>query len=182
MSRSDVADSKLLSLVLRHRPELAGVTLDAAGWVGVDELVAGLERMGRPLTRHRLEDLVARSDKQRFALSGDRIRASQGHSVAVDLDLPPTAPPALLFHGTPEKSVASVLATGLERRQRHHVHLSPDAAAARRVGARRGTPRVLGVDAAQMSRDGWVFRVSANGVWLVDAVPPAYLRLEQGPD
>jgi putative RNA 2'-phosphotransferase len=169
--------SKLLSLVLRHRPDLVGIRLDEAGWVEVDELLAGLAALGKPMTRTQLERIVATSDKQRFALDGDRIRASQGHSVPVDLGLVPVAPPAVLFHGTPERNVEAILREGLRRGTRHHVHLSPDEATAVRVGARRGRPRVLEVDAAAMAADGHVFLRSANGVWLVDAVPPAYLRL-----
>jgi putative RNA 2'-phosphotransferase len=163
--------------VLRHRPELVGIRLDDGGWVPVDELLEGLAAHGRPLTRPQLERLVADSDKQRFALDGDRIRASQGHSVPVELGLAPLSPPALLFHGTPDRNVEAVLREGLRKGTRHHVHLSPDVETATRVGARRGPPRVLAVEAGQMSRDGHPFWRSDNGVWLVDAVPPAYLRL-----
>ena len=169
--------SKLLSLVLRHRPELIGIRLDAGGWVEVDELLAALAAFGKPMSRAQLERVVATSDKQRFALEGGRIRASQGHSVPVDLGLEPVEPPPLLFHGTPERNVAPILREGLRKGSRHHVHLSPDVPTALRVGARRGRPRVLEVDAAAMARDGHVFLRSANGVWLVDVVPPAYLRL-----
>ena len=169
--------SKLLSLVLRHRPELVGLTLDEGGWVGVDELLAGLAGHGRPMTRAQLEQLVATSDKQRFTLREGRIRAAQGHSVPVDLGLVPVEPPDLLFHGTPERNVDAVLREGLRRGARHHVHLSPDVGTATRVGARRGPPRVLAVDAAAMARDGHLFLRSDNGVWLVDAVPPPYLTL-----
>lgn len=163
--------------MLRHRPELIGIHLDEGGWVAVDELLAGLAAHGTPMTRAQLERIVSTSDKQRFALRGGRIRASQGHSVPVDLGLTPVPPPAVLFHGTPERNVEPILRDGLRRGARHHVHLSPDVATATRVGARRGRSRVLAVDAAAMSRDGWVFLRSENGVWLVDAVPPAYLRL-----
>ena len=169
--------SKLLSLVLRHRPELVGVTLDEGGWVDVGELLAALDRFGRPMSRAQLERLVATSDKQRFTLRDGRIRAAQGHSVPVDLGLVPVPPPDVLFHGTPERNVDAVLREGLRRGSRHHVHLSPDVGTATRVGARRGRPRVLEVDAAAMARDGHAFLRSDNGVWLVDAVPPSYLRL-----
>ena len=171
------AGSKLLSLVLRHRPELVGVDLDAGGWVDVDVLLAGLAAHGRPMTRAQLERVVTSDDKQRFLLRDGRIRASQGHSVPVDLGLEPVPPPDVLFHGTPERNVDSVLREGLHRGSRHHVHLSPDVTTATRVGARRGRPRVLEVDALAMARDGAVFLRSENGVWLVDAVPPRYLRL-----
>ena len=163
--------------MLRHRPDLVGIRLDAGGWVDVDELLAALAASGRPMTRAQLERIVATSDKQRFALENGRIRANQGHSVAVDLGLEPVDPPPVLFHGTPERNVEAILREGLRRGSRHHVHLSPDVATATRVGARRGRPRVLEVDAAAMARDGFVFLRSANGVWLVDEVPSAYLTL-----
>jgi putative RNA 2'-phosphotransferase len=153
------------------------VTLDEGGWVDVEELLAGLSVYGRPLTRAQLEQLVSGSDKQRFVLKGNRIRASQGHSVPVDLGLAPVPPPPLLFHGTPERNVEAILREGLRRGDRHHVHLSPDVGTARTVGARRGRPRVLSVDAAGMAAAGHVFLRSDNGVWLVDAVPPAFLTL-----
>ena len=172
-----MASSKLLSLVLRHRPELVGLTLDEGGWVDVDDLLAGLAAYGRPMTRRQLEELVASSDKQRFALQGSRIRASQGHSVPVDLGLALAEPPAVLFHGTPDRFVEPILREGLRRGSRHHVHLSPDVETATRVGARRGRPRVLSVDAAAMALQGHVFLRSDNGVWLVDAVPPEFLTL-----
>ena len=173
--------SKLLALALRHHPERLGVELDHAGWVDVDELLAGLAGHGRPVTRAQLERVVARSDKQRFSLdpATDRIRANQGHSVPVDLGLAPREPPAVLFHGTAERSVEPIFSTGLNRRGRHAVHLSPDVATARRVGSRRGPSVVLAVDAARMHEDGHTFAMSANGVWLVDAVPPEYLSLSR---
>ena len=164
--------SKRLSFVLRHRPDSVGLTLDAAGWVDVDDLLAALG-----WTRARLEDVVARNDKQRFTLdpTGTRIRASQGHSVRVDLGYAPEQPPAELFHGTVERFLPAILAEGLRPGSRHAVHLSPDVPTARRVGARRGRPVVLRVDAAAMAADGAAFARSANGVWLVATVPPRYL-------
>jgi putative RNA 2'-phosphotransferase len=163
--------------VLRHRPELVGVTLDEGGWVDVEELLGALSAHGRPLTRAQLEQLVSGSDKQRFALQGNWIRASQGHSVPVDLGLEPVDPQALLFHGTPERYVDAIRREGLRRGDRHHVHLSADVETATLVGARRGHPRVLSVDAAGMAAAGHVFLRSDNGVWLVDAVPPGFLTL-----
>lgn len=139
----------------------------------MDDLLARLPAYGRVMSRTELEQLVASSDKQRFALVGSRIRAAQGHSVAVDLGLAPTEPPDVLFHGTAERFVDPIL----RRDARHHVHLSPDPQIATRVGARRGQPRVPSVDAAAMARAGHVFLCSANGAWLVDAVPPEFLKL-----
>ena len=170
--------SKYLSKHLRHQPERLGLTLGPGGWVAVDDLLAACAAHGFALSEAELREVVERSDKQRFAFdaTGTMIRANQGHSVDVDLQLEPTTPPERLFHGTGEGSVASILVAGLERRSRHHVHLSPDEETARRVGMRHGRPVVLTVAAGEMARAGHEFFVSANGVWLVDAVPPEYLH------
>jgi putative RNA 2'-phosphotransferase len=174
-----VATSKLLSYVLRHRPDSIGLALDIHGWAVVDDLLAHLGASGHALDRALLERVVAGNDKQRFAFSADRtrIRASQGHSVAVDLALVPAAPPDLLYHGTASRFLKSILATGLRAAGRHHVHLSADAGTARRVGARHGFPAVLRVDAARMRADGIVFYRSDNGVWLTETVLPRYLAM-----
>lgn len=170
--------SKRLSYVLRHRPDSVGVVLDANGWVDVDTLLAALA----PLTRQELDAVVAGNDKSRFAVrhgpdGRDQIRASQGHSLAVDLGLAPEPPPAVLFHGTSASAVPSILATGLVKGARHAVHLSPDVKTARVVGARRRAPvAVLAVDAAAMAAAGHSFSRSANGVWLTDHVPPTFIR------
>jgi putative RNA 2'-phosphotransferase len=172
-----VRASKLLSRILRHDPAAVGITVDRAGWVGVDTLLAALREHGYRLSREDLERLVATSDKQRFSLdpATDRIRANQGHSIAVDLGLPPAVPPDRLYHGTPVRNVESILAHGIHRGSRHDVHLSPDVETARRVGARRGRCAVLVVDARAMHSDGRLFSVSDNGVWLTKQVPPRYL-------
>jgi putative RNA 2'-phosphotransferase len=170
--------SKFLSLVLRHDPAVAGIVLDDGGWVTVDELIAGCASAGRVFTRADLEHVVATNDKKRFAFSDDglRIRASQGHSVQVDLGLADSEPPALLYHGTSAATAPTVLREGLRAMSRQDVHLSADVATATRVGARHGRPVVLEVDAAGLASAGHRFRVSANGVWLTDAVPPSHLR------
>ncbi|QCX77729.1 RNA 2'-phosphotransferase [Streptomyces sp. YIM 121038] len=168
--------SKYLSKHLRHQPERIGITLDDGGWVDIGTLIAAAAAHGFRFTRAELDHVVAASDKQRFAVDGDRIRANQGHSVAVDLQLPPAAPPAYLFHGTVARHLPAIRAEGLRPMTRHAVHLSPDRGTATRVGARRGRPVVLTVDSGAMHRDGHVFRVSANGVWLTAAVPARYLR------
>ncbi|HEX6970060.1 MAG TPA: RNA 2'-phosphotransferase [Micromonosporaceae bacterium] len=169
--------SKRLSKVLRHDPGQVGLVLDPAGWVPVSDLLAALG-----IERAELDAVVAENDKQRFAVERgpdgvERIRANQGHSVPVDLGLRPIRPPERLYHGTSAAALDSIHATGLHRGKRHHVHLSADVTSAIRVGARRrGTVAVITVDSAAMARDGYVFYRSANGVWLTDAVPPAYLR------
>ena len=169
--------SKFLSLVLRHEPARIGITLDDAGWTDVDGLLAACAAHGVAFDRSELAAIVATSDKQRFALSADgtRIRANQGHSVAVDLALSPARPPAVLYHGTVDRFVASIRAQGLIKGERHHVHLAADRATADKVGARRGKPVVLAVRATAMVTAGHTFFVSANGVWLTDHVPPAFL-------
>jgi putative RNA 2'-phosphotransferase len=173
-----VAASKLLSYVLRHRPDSIGLALDAHGWAEVDELLARLAQHGKPVDRDLLERTVAQNDKQRFAFNEDRtrIRASQGHSIPVDLQLREAEPPAVLFHGTASRFLKSILASGLRAGARHHVHLSADVQTATRVGARHGFPAVLAVDAARMRADGLAFSRSDNGVWLSGVVKPTYLR------
>ncbi|WP_369196837.1 RNA 2'-phosphotransferase [Streptomyces djakartensis] len=174
--RRTVKVSKYLSRHLRHQPERIGLTLDEAGWVEIDTLIAAATAHGFRFTRDELDQVVATNDKRRFAVEGSRIRASQGHSVEVDLGLSPVTPPAHLYHGTVARHLEAIRTEGLRPMNRHAVHLSPDRETATRVGARRGRPVVLGVDAAAMHRDGHVFQVSENGVWLTEAVPPGYLR------
>jgi len=177
MDPSLVRASRFLSLVLRHRPEQIGIALDSAGWVSVDELLAAARRSGFPLDRATLERVVAENDKRRFAFSGDgaRIRASQGHSVDVELGLAAQAPPEVLFHGTATRFLESIRREGLRPGSRTHVHLSPDEATARVVGRRHGAPVVLRVAAGDMHRDGLALVRSENGVWLAREVPAPYL-------
>lgn len=176
-SRDLVRKSKFLSLVLRHRPDAAGISLDEAGWTDVAALLEGCARSGRPLSPEELQEVVATNDKKRFELSADglRIRASQGHSVSVDLGYPPAAPPEVLYHGTSKAALPSIRRQGLLRGSRHDVHLHVDRDQALRVGGRHGTPVLLAVRAAAMHAAGHVFRVSTNGVWLVGAVPPEFI-------
>ncbi|MFJ3668003.1 RNA 2'-phosphotransferase [Streptomyces sp. NPDC090106] len=177
--RRTVKVSKYLSKHLRHQPERIGLTPDGAGWVEIDELIAAAAAHNFRFTREELDHVVAANDKKRFAVDGTRIRASQGHTIEVDLGLAPAAPPAYLYHGTVAPNLEAIRAEGLRPMNRHDVHLSPDRETATRVGARRGRPVVLSVDAGAMHRDGHVFHVSANGVWLTQAVPPGYLRFPE---
>ncbi len=178
MTTRDVLISKFLSKYLRHAPERLGLTLAAGGWVPIEDLLAAAARRNFPITRAELDEVVAHNPKQRFAFDETRtlIRANQGHSVPVDLQLTPVESPDVLYHGTGENAVQAILSSGLSRMRRHHVHLSGDTETARTVGARHGVPVVFAVDAAAMRRDGYVFYRSTNGVWLVDHVPPEYLR------
>ncbi|MQY12431.1 RNA 2'-phosphotransferase [Streptomyces sp. RB5] len=172
-----IRTSKRLSHCLRHDPAHYGVALDGAGWVEVDVLLKALAARGIRVSRADLDEVVAGNDKKRFAFSADgrRIRASQGHSITVDLGYEPVEPPAVLYHGTVGSALPQIRRDGLRPMNRHDVHLSADVATARRVGTRRGKPVVLTVDAARLHADGTEFRRSANGVWLVSQVPPEYL-------
>ena len=171
--------SKYLSKHLRHQPERLGLEVAPGGWVEVERLLAACGAHNFPITRAELEDVVARNDKRRFSMddAGHRIRANQGHSIEVDLCLETASPPAVLYHGTGERAVRLIEASGLLKMARHHVHLSHDVETARKVGARHGRPVVFEVDTKGMVEAGHEFYVSANGVWLVESVPPQYLRL-----
>ena len=164
--------SKRLARHLRHDPAALGLTLAPGGWVAVDTLVRALA-----ITREELDEVVEKNNKRRFAFdeTGTRIRASQGHSVAIDLDLPDATPPDVLYHGTVAKYLDAIFREGLRPMNRHAVHLSATLETARTVGARRGKPVILRIDAAAMAAAGHAFQVSANGVWLTASVPPEYL-------
>jgi len=169
--------SKFLSLVLRHKPETIGIQLDESGWVDVDTLLNKLRPRFPFMDRTILERVVAENDKQRFRFdpSGARIRANQGHSLDIELDLAPLEPPATLLHGTVAKFLDAIRREGLIKGSRQHVHLSDNQQTAENVGARRGKPILLRVDAARMHAEGHLFFRSDNGVWLTDHVPPEYL-------
>ena len=170
--------SKFLSLILRHAPEKIGLRLDANGWVAVDELLNAAKAHGTVISRDLLDRIVFGNDKQRFALSPDglRIRANQGHSVPVDLELTPTEPPPVLYHGTATHFLPSIRSQGLQRMRRQHVHLSGTRAQAYRVGARHGRSIVLEIDAKGMGDTGHLFFLSANGVWLTEFVPISFIK------
>ncbi len=170
--------SKFLSLILRHQPDAIGLTLDENGWADVSELLLKINQSGRSLDLETLKTIVAENDKKRFAFSDDgtKIRASQGHSIEVDLGLIPTEPPEILFHGTAKHSIGSIFATGLKPGSRQHVHLSHTLETAIKVGSRHGTPAVLQVQAKKMHEAGHLFYVSANGVWLTDLVPIEFIE------
>ena len=182
-AKPDVRRSKFLALVLRHQPDAIGLALDANGWADVDDLLGKLAAHGQPLTRDQLERIVAGNDKQRFAFddTGTRIRANQGHSVGVDLGLPPVEPPVLLYHGTATRFLDAIRAQGLKPGTRQSVHLSHGPETARKVGARHGVAAVLAVRALEMHAAGHPFAISVNGVWLVAAVPPAYIDFPADP-
>jgi putative RNA 2'-phosphotransferase len=173
--------SKFLSLVLRHNPAKIGLALDSSGWTNIEQLLQRLTVHGHTISLEALRELVAKSDKQRFAISEDglRIRANQGHSIAaVDLKLQPQEPPELLFHGTADRFLSSIRASGLVSQSRNHVHLSDNMETAINVGGRHGKPVVLIVRACAMSAKGCEFYLSENGVWLTDSVPVEFIEFE----
>jgi putative RNA 2'-phosphotransferase len=178
MQGHDVRLSRYLSRLLRHQPQDARLTLEPGGWVDVNTLIANAKTYNRmTITREALDAVVNDNDKQRFAFNetGDKIRANQGHSVEVDLQLAPVTPPDVLYHGTASRSVESILREGIRKAARHHVHLSRDVETATAVGRRHGSPVVLRIDAQAMHRAGHLFYCSANGVWLTDAVGPEFI-------
>lgn len=173
----DVRLGRFISLVLRHQPDAAGITLDEHGWADVEELLAGVNRTGRTIDRETLERIVRENDKQRYSFSPDhkRLRANQGHSIPVDVELKEALPPARLYHGTAKRFLDGIYAEGIKKGERQYVHLSEDYDTAVKVGVRHGSPAVLVLDAAAMAADGVTFYRSENGVWLCDYVPTRYI-------
>jgi putative RNA 2'-phosphotransferase len=170
--------SKFLSLILRHSPQTIGLQLDEQGWADVTELLEKAAQQHQGITREILDEVVHTNDKKRFAFNedGSRIRASQGHSLSVDLDLQRQEPPELLYHGTVSKFIEAIKNEGLQKMSRQQVHLSRDKETAMKVGRRRGAPVILIVKAGQMHRDGHSFYLSANDVWLTDQVPASCIN------
>lgn len=175
--------SKFLSLVLRHKPQTIGLQLDDNGWAEVNEVIDKVNRNGFTITPDTLNHVVVTNNKKRFSFNEDRtkIRANQGHSIEINLYLKEVSPPQHLYHGTGERSVKSILATGLKKRNRQHVHLSSDIETAIVVGRRHGKPKVVIIEAAQMKDEGFPFYLSENGVWLTDYVPPEFLQVLEVP-
>ena len=171
--------SKFISLILRHQPEAIGITLDEHGWADVQELIEGINRSGgHDLDMELLEEIVRTDEKQRYSFNEDHtlIRANQGHSIPVDVELEEKVPPEILWHGTGEKYVSSIDAQGLIPKSRLYVHLSSDMETARKVGSRHGKPVIYEIDCRQMAADGYRFFLSANHVWLTKEVPVRYLK------
>jgi putative RNA 2'-phosphotransferase len=164
--------SKFLSLVLRHQPETIGISLDENGWTDVPTLLSKMASKGSRITHDQLRYIVETNNKKRFAFNTDesQVRASQGHSVEVDLGYVQKQPPHFLYHGTATRFLDVILADGLKK-----IHLSSDEQTARSVGSRHGKPVVLVVKAEEMAANGHVFYQSENGVWLTDHVPAAYI-------
>ena len=172
---------KFLAMILRHKPEEIGITLDEHGWANVEELIAGIQKT-RLFNLQMLEEIVATDEKTRFSFSEDKtlIRANQGHSIPVDVELEQLDPPEILYHGTGEKYLPSIREQGLIPKSRLYVHLSADPATAEKVGSRHGTPFIYIVEAGNMARDNYIFFRSVNGVWLTKEVPVRYLKEYKG--
>ena len=171
--------SKFISLILRHKPEEIGITLDERGWANVDELIAGIAKT-RIFDMSMLEEIVRTDEKQRYSFNEDKtlIRANQGHSIPVDVELEQKVPPEILYHGTGEKYVSSIERQGLIPKSRLYVHLSADYDTAVKVGSRHGKPVVYTVAASEIQKSGYTFYLSVNGVWLTKSVPPQFLQRE----
>lgn len=174
-----VKTSKFLSLVLRHKPEEIGLKLDSQGWVLVSQLLQACNAHGFPLSYEELQEVVTTNDKQRFSFSkdGQSIRASQGHSIKIDLGYQAVEPPETLYHGTAERFLGSIEVDGIRKGKRHHVHLSRDINTAMKVGRRHGKVVVLEVASGKMHGCGHDFYLSENGVWLTEYVPPEFIRV-----
>ena len=173
--------SKFLSLILRHNPDKIGIELNENGWAEVQELLQKAQRHQPKLDEALLQQIVATNDKKRFAFNEDKtkIRASQGHSVKIDLDYSPKQPPGFLYHGTVPKFMEAIRENGLLKMSRHHVHLSHERDTAIKVGSRRGKAIILTVRSGTMHADGMVFFQSQNGVWLTDTVAPKYIEFKE---
>jgi putative RNA 2'-phosphotransferase len=178
INMSDKETSKFISLILRHKPEAAGISLDEHGWADVTELLAGMNKAGTRIDMPLLEKIVAEDEKQRYSFNDDKtlIRANQGHSIPVDVELEKKTPPDILYHGTGEKYVSSIEEQGLIPKSRLYVHLSKDFDTAVKVGSRHGRPVVYEIMAGQMAKDNFDFFLSVNGVWLTKHVPVKYMR------
>ena len=176
--------SRKLSLVLRHNPSAIDIQLDKNGWTGVDELLKQLSHHGLSISMESLEEVVSENDKQRFSFNEDKtkIRANQGHSIKVDLEMEDQAPPAILYHGTASRFLDSIRETGLEKRNRQHVHLSKEQQTATKVGQRHGLPVILLIEAKAMYDAGHLFYLSKNGVWLTDNVPTDFIKNLEKPN
>lgn len=175
-SKKDIDLGRFISLILRHKPETIGIQLDENGWADVNELLMGINRNGRKINREDLERIVKENNKKRYIFNDDKtkIRANQGHSLNVDVELKEAIPPNILYHGTGEKAIESIKREGIDKRNRQFVHLSADIDTAMKVGARHGRPFVFKVDAQKMHEDGYIFYLSENNVWLCEHIPKEY--------
>ncbi len=180
-NNNNIKLGKFLSFILRHKPDTIGIELDNHGWADVTQLIEKLNKTAKKIDLDTLKEVVETDNKQRFSFNAnfDKIRANQGHSIKIDLDYLPQQPPEFLYHGTAERFVKSILETGIEKKNRHHVHLSSDTETALKVGQRHGKPFIFKVLAQEMFNDGYTFYLSDNSVWLTDEVPVKYLEASE---
>jgi len=177
-----MAISKYLSLILRHKPSTIDITLDRHGWADINELLDGMNRVrGTSVTFEDIQEVVLNNDKQRFAFNDDctKIRANQGHSIQVDVELKEMRPPNILYHGTSSSVMTQIMNDGIKSQSRLYVHMSTDTKTASNVGGRHGVPVVLTIDAEKMHEDGFKFYLSENNVWLTDFVPADYIKMSK---
>lgn len=178
MEEKYVKLSRFVSLILRHKPETIGLTLDNQGYVSIDELLQGINNSGRTINRFILNEIVSSDNKNRYSFNENNtmIRANQGHSIPVNLNLQELTPPEILYHGTVKKYYKSIIENGLIPKDRMYVHLSEDIETAIEVGSRRGKPVLLIVKAREMYNNGYVFYKSKNGIWLISEVDNKYIK------
>lgn len=178
-SKKDIEIGRFISLILRHHPESAGITLDEHGWADTDILTEKAAKKFHGFTFADLERIVRENNKQRYSFNEDKtkIRANQGHSIAVNMEFTSVTPPDVLYHGTGEKSIDGILSNGIQKMSRQYVHLSADCETAVNVGKRHGKPVVLQIAANKMFNDGYRFYLSENKVWLTDFVPAKYIEV-----
>lgn len=174
-----IQKSKFLSLVLRHQPETIDIHLDKNGWANTEELIQKSQASGVEITLEEIQEIVTGNEKNRFEIAETRIRARQGHSISVELNLKEQKPPAILYHGTAEKNLKSILQSGICKRNRHHVHLSSNPTTAEIVGARHGKAVVLEIKTEEMAKDNHRFFLSSNEVWLTDFVPAKFISIQR---
>jgi len=181
MKQELIKISKFLSLILRHKPESIGVSMSPHGWVNINELIQAAEKHRIYLNKKIIDQVIKENEKQRFTYStdGESIRANQGHSINIELELKPSKPPKILYHGTASRFMENIRKKGLLKMNRQHVHLSLLKKTAYDVGKRHGKPIILIIDAQIMTKDGYDFYLSKNGVWLTEHVAPQYLQEEQ---
>ena len=173
-----VNTSKFISLILRHKPDVIGITLDEHGWANVDDLLTGLNKAGHIVCMKDLEDIVSTDNKQRYSFNEDKtlIRANQGHSINVDVELKEVEPPSILYHGTTKDVLESIYEQGIKPMSRLYVHLSKDIDTATKVAKRRRNPIILEINTEQMRKDNIKFYLSSNGVWLTKYVDSKYIK------
>lgn len=178
--KEDVELGRFLSLVLRHNPSAANISLDAHGWADVEALISGVTGAGKRISKETLERIVKENNKKRYCFNNEhtKIRASQGHSVYVDLELKPCMPPDLLYHGTAKTCLKNIYINGIQKQSRQHVHLSVDIPTALTVGGRHGVPVILEIDTKAMVKDGYEFYQADNGVWLCEQIPWKYCKIK----